>query len=142
MRTWWCFSRVWVRPRIMRKAFSSSGSSTLTTWKRRLRAASVSKYFLYSAQVVAGMVRSSPPARQDVDHLADLEVPADDGIDLALARPLGEVQSELVQRRRGTRRALPAVLLAGGFFGRVLRCVLDGARDHSLHFLLQAFAWD
>ena len=34
-------------------ADSSVGSSTLTTWKRRVRAASFSKYFLYSAQVVA-----------------------------------------------------------------------------------------
>jgi hypothetical protein len=39
-------------------ADSSSGSSTLTTWKRRVRAGSFSKYFLYSDQVVAAMVRS------------------------------------------------------------------------------------
>ena len=33
-----------------------------TGWKRRLRAGSFSKYFLYSRQVVAAMVRSSPRA--------------------------------------------------------------------------------
>ena len=33
-------------------------------------------------------------AHEDVDDLADLLVAADDGIDLALARPLGEVDGE------------------------------------------------
>ena len=37
-------------------ALLSLGSSILTTWKRRVRAGSRSKYFLYSAQVVAAMV--------------------------------------------------------------------------------------
>ncbi len=40
-------------PRIIRIAFASSGSSTCTTWKRRVSAGSFSMYFLYSAQVVA-----------------------------------------------------------------------------------------
>ena len=40
-------------PRIIRMAFSSLGSSTCTTWKRRVSAGSFSMYFLYSAQVVA-----------------------------------------------------------------------------------------
>ena len=48
--------------RIMRTAFSSDGSSTLITWKRRVSAGSFSKYFLYSAQVVAAIVRSVPRA--------------------------------------------------------------------------------
>ena len=41
------------QPRIMITACASVGSSTLTTWKRRASAASFSKYFLYSDQVVA-----------------------------------------------------------------------------------------
>ncbi len=57
-------------PRIIRMARSSSGSSTLTTWNRRARAASFSKYFLYSAQVVAAIVRSSPRARAGLRRLA------------------------------------------------------------------------
>ena len=36
-------------------AASSPGSSTLTGWKRRSSAASFSKYFLYSLQVVAAI---------------------------------------------------------------------------------------
>ena len=54
----------------------SSGSSTLTTWKRRARAASFSKYFLYSAQVVAAMVRSSPRASAGLSRLAASPCPA------------------------------------------------------------------
>ncbi len=42
-------------PRIITIAFSSLGSSTRITWKRRASAASFSKYFLYSAQVVAAI---------------------------------------------------------------------------------------
>ena len=57
-------------PRIIRMARSSSGSSTLTTWNRRASAASFSKYFLYSAQVVAAIVRSSPRARAGLSRLA------------------------------------------------------------------------
>src|SRR5262249_21407178 len=69
-RTSWCFSSVAVTPRIILTASGSAGSSTLTTWKRRFRAASVSKYFLYSAQVVAAMVRSSPRARAGLSRVA------------------------------------------------------------------------
>src|SRR5579872_5823000 len=50
-------------PRIITMQVVSSGSSTLTTWKRRAKAGSFSKYFLYSLQVVAAMVRNSPRAR-------------------------------------------------------------------------------
>ncbi len=60
----------------MRTAASSVGSSTLTTWKRRARAASFSKYFLYSAQVVAAIVRSSPRARAGLSRLAASPWPA------------------------------------------------------------------
>jgi hypothetical protein len=56
--------------RSMAQAVSSSGSSTFTTWKRRASAASFSKYFLYSPQVVAAMVRSSPRASAGLSRLA------------------------------------------------------------------------
>ena len=57
-------------------ATGSLGSSTFTTWKRRVRAASFSKYFLYSAQVVAAMVRSSPRASAGFSRLAASFCPA------------------------------------------------------------------
>ncbi|MDT4814498.1 hypothetical protein FQZ97_475030 [compost metagenome] len=57
-------------PRSMLAASSSLGSSTFTTWKRRASAASFSKYFLYSLQVVAAMVRSSPRASAGLSRLA------------------------------------------------------------------------
>jgi hypothetical protein len=81
------FSKTARSPRSMRVAFSSEGSSTATGWKRRARAASFSKYFLYSAQVVAAMVRSSPRARAGLSRLAASLPPcraarADDGVGL------------------------------------------------------------
>ena len=51
-------------------ATSSVGSSTFTTWNRRLKAASFSKYCLYSAQVVAAMVRNSPRAKAGLSRFA------------------------------------------------------------------------
>ena len=60
----------------MAMATFSVGSSTLTVWKRRVSAASFSKYFLYSAQVVAAMVRSSPRARAGFSRLAASFCPA------------------------------------------------------------------
>ena len=54
----------------MAVAIFSLGSSTFTGWKRRVRAASFSKYFLYSAQVVAAIVRNSPRARAGFRRLA------------------------------------------------------------------------
>ncbi len=51
-------------------ACSIAGSSTLIGWKRRDSAASFSKYFLYSAQVVAAIVRSSPRASAGFSRLA------------------------------------------------------------------------
>jgi hypothetical protein len=54
----------------MAVAIFSLGSSILTGWNRRVRAASFSKYFLYSAQVVAAIVRSSPRARAGFRRLA------------------------------------------------------------------------
>ena len=62
--------------RIIRMAFSSLGSPTCTTWKRRVRAGSFSMCFLYSAQVVAATVRSVPRARAGLSRLAASPVPA------------------------------------------------------------------
>ena len=62
--------------RIMRIAFSSLGSPTCTTWNRRVRAGSFSMCFLYSAQVVAAIVRSLPRARAGLSRLAASPVPA------------------------------------------------------------------
>ena len=63
-------------PRIICTATSSVGSSTLTTWNRRASAGSFSKYFLYSAQVVAAIVRSSPRASAGLSRLAASPWPA------------------------------------------------------------------
>jgi hypothetical protein len=70
MRTPKCCSISGAIARSMAQAVSSSGSSTLTTWKRRASAASFSKYFLYSPQVVAAMVRNSPRASAGFSRLA------------------------------------------------------------------------
>ena len=72
----WCFSYLALMPRIMLVATSTEGSSTFTIWNRRSRAASFSKYFLYSDQVVAAMVRSSPRASAGFSRLAASLVPA------------------------------------------------------------------
>ena len=63
-------------PRNIAQASSSLGSSTLMTWKRRARAASFSKYFLYSPQVVAAIVRNSPRAKAGLSRLAASFCPA------------------------------------------------------------------
>ncbi len=60
----------------MAVATFSLGSSTFTVWKRRVSAASFSKYFLYSAHVVAAIVRSSPRARAGFSKLAASFCPA------------------------------------------------------------------
>ena len=52
------------------------GSSNLTSSKRRARAGSFSKYFLYSLQVVAAMVRNSPRASAGLSKFAASLVPA------------------------------------------------------------------
>ena len=57
-------------------AVAISGSSTLMSWKRRANAASRSKYFLYSDQVVAAMVRNSPRASAGFSKLAASLPPA------------------------------------------------------------------
>ena len=65
--------------------------------------------------------------RQDVDHLADLEIAAQHRIDLAVARVLGEIHGELIQVRRlaaaAWRRRARRQLEAGRFvrFRRVPR---------------------
>ena len=72
----WCFSIVLATPRIIRMALGSSGSSTCTVWKRRVSAGSFSMCFLYSAKVVAPMVRSVPRASAGFSRLAASPVPA------------------------------------------------------------------
>jgi hypothetical protein len=69
-------SSIEAMPRIMRIALSVSGSSTCTTWKRRVSAGSFSMCFLYSAQVVAPMVRSVPRASAGFSRFAASPVPA------------------------------------------------------------------
>ena len=58
---WWAsyWSRMPLRISIV---WASVGSSTLTGWKRRSRAASFSTYLRYSSVVVAPIVCSSPRA--------------------------------------------------------------------------------
>ena len=79
-----------------------------------------------------------PPAHQDVDDLPDLLVAAGDRIDLPLARALGEIGGELLQRLllAHLRRRHGAARLAGrghrrpvGGRQRVLRRSLDDLRQ-------------
>ena len=72
----WCVSRVAAIPRIIPIAFSSSGSGICTTWNRRVSAGSFSMCFLYSAQVVAAIVRSLPRASAGLSRFAASPVPA------------------------------------------------------------------
>src|SRR5438876_1509446 len=60
----------------MSSALGSLGSSTCTTWNRRVRAGSFSMYFLYSPQVVAAMVLNVPRASAGFRRLAASPVPA------------------------------------------------------------------
>src|SRR5215470_16782608 len=76
MRRLWCFSSEATIPRSIVEHRSSSGSSTFTTWNLRASAASFSKYFLYSDQVVAAIVRNSPRARAGFRRLAASFCPA------------------------------------------------------------------
>ena len=57
-------------------AASSSGSGTCRTWKRRVSAGSFSMCRLYSAQVVAPIVRIAPRASAGLSRLAASPVPA------------------------------------------------------------------
>ena len=66
----------WPRRAASGSALASSGSGTCTTWKRRVSAGSFSMYFLYSAQVVAPMVRRLPRASAGLSRLAASPVPA------------------------------------------------------------------
>ena len=77
MRTLWCFSSTGTVARSITLHFASLGSSTLMTWKRRVRAGSFSKYFLYSDHVVAAMVRNSPRASAGFSRLAASFCPAE-----------------------------------------------------------------
>jgi hypothetical protein len=72
----WAASYFSFSPRRIRAAVSAEGSSSLTSWKRRASAASFSKYFLYSDQVVAAIVRSSPRASAGLSRFAASPPPA------------------------------------------------------------------
>ena len=96
-------------PRSIRTAWSSSGSSTFTGWKRRVSAASFSMCFLYSAQVVAAMVRSVPRASAGLSRLAASPVPA------APPAPISVCASSMNRTiGRGERLHLVDHLLAAG----------------------------
>ncbi len=60
----------------MEIVLSSSGSSTFTSWKRRSRALSFSKYFWYSDKVVAPIALNSPRARAGFKMLAASMAPS------------------------------------------------------------------
>src|SRR5258706_176915 len=89
MSTPWWTSYFSFNPRRIAMVSSTEGSSTRTFWKRRSSAASFSMYLRYSSTVVA------PEA---LDHAADFLVAADHGVELALPRPLGEVDGVFLER--------------------------------------------
>ena len=64
MVTWWCSSYFPRSPFRISRHCSRSGSSTVTGWNLRSRAASFSMYFRYSTMVVAPISCSSPRARE------------------------------------------------------------------------------
>ena len=76
--------------------------------------------------------------REDVHHLADLEVPPQDGVECSLARPFSEVEGELIEVR---------CLAAGRAGGRFAECerprgggFFDGALDDRREVLAEALA--
>src|SRR5207302_1295158 len=97
---------------------SMEGSSTITGWNRRSRAASRSMYLRNSSSVVAPMHCSSPradgrgvvlrAARQDLDDALDLLLAADDRIELLRLRHRGQVHAELIEGRSLRLRRLAA----------------------------------
>src|SRR2546422_668872 len=119
---------------------STDGSPTKTGWKRRSSAASFSMCLRYSSSVVAPTTCSSPRAnagfsmleasiapsaapRQRLHHAADLLVPPDDGVDLALARQLGEVARVALER---------LVFLLGLLVGHTVRAAHALQRRHQI----------
>src|SRR2546426_55792 len=114
IRTPWWTSYRSLRPRRIETVSSTLGSATYTGWNRRSSAGAFSVRFRYSSSVVAPMHRRSlrQPLRdgrlahawltdqarivlgapgEDLDHAADFFVPADDGIEFALAGQVGEI---------------------------------------------------
>src|SRR5439155_12211402 len=88
----------------------------------------------------AGLARQNrivlPPTREDVDHLPNLEVPADDRVDLSLLRPASEVERELIECR-GLRGSGRHAGLARSTLDRHLAnfgFILDGAADQLPNF--------
>ena len=96
-------------PRSICTAAASSGSSTLTTWKRRVSAGSFSMYCLYSDQVVAAMVRSSPRASAGFRRFAASPVPA------APPAPI-RVWASSMKRMTGTSEACTSSITARSRF--------------------------
>src|SRR6185436_15722528 len=66
------------------------------------------------------------PPREDLHHALDLGLAADDGVELALRRELGEVAPELVEQL--------GALLALGPAGALLAAAA-GAREHPDHLV-------
>src|SRR5213596_2203015 len=90
MSTPWWTSYFSCRPRRMAMVASTEGSSTMTFWKRRSRAASFSMYLRYSSRVVAPTQCSSPRARAGFSmvpaSIAPSALPAPTMVKPALAR--------------------------------------------------------
>src|SRR5437899_2491917 len=84
--TLWCFSKGTMTARIIWMHLASPGSSTFTTWKRRVSAVSFSMCRLYSSQVVA--------AQEGVHARADFLFWSDGGVNFAFAGLLGEVRGK------------------------------------------------
>ena len=74
--TLWWFSYLSFSPRRIDIALASSGSSTITCWKRLSSALSFSKYFWYSSKVVAPMDLNSPLASAGLSMLAASMAPS------------------------------------------------------------------
>src|SRR5260370_161273 len=127
----------------MMMADSSVGSSTLTTWKPRARAAAFSKNFFFAGLTGEdGVVL--PAAREDVDDLADLGVPSEDGVDVAGPRASRQVDGVLIQRLRpaGDARRAARSVAGGSLAERGGVAVFDRAGDDLLELLPQRFDGD
>ena len=70
IKTLWCWLSPLTTARKILTDASRVGSSIVIAWKRRDRAGSFSKYFLYSEKVVAAMVRKAPRANAGFSRLA------------------------------------------------------------------------
>src|SRR2546425_6268888 len=139
---WWSSYRDRIPMRIATVS-SIDGSSTMTGWNRRSRAASRSMYLRNSSSVVAPMHCSSPRASeglrmfaastapsgapaQDLDDALDLLLTADDRIELARLGHRRKVHAKLVQRRGLRARRLAA---GRGRLGRLRVLLAERGND-------------